>query len=344
MPLAFVRCNKIANDNGARTPAEAYSQYLSAMEMHGRGEGKSAEDRRREDATIRAVGSAVGFDGAFVGTKGINVGDRTPHVALQQAWRNHMEAKGAGIRSNANMGLHLIVGVSPEWVAESGRVHDPRNPRNIALYCQAQRWATKALGGVFAVRMDFDEEGGGVVDVFLAPVRDQGREGARRPFVAVSQALRELAAENERGMSYSAMQDSWSAWARRHLSPAIERGEGKATTGREHMSPESFAVAIREEAKRGEDAIKRMLAQARKERRKAELDARRNRLASKAIREAAKILRHERDEKFLAEAELLAEDAAATVKGDEDAAQRLEERYKPKSAYDRGKAHTLARD
>ena len=48
MPIAFVRCNKIGNDNASRIPDEVSSQYLRAMEMHARGEGTMAEKRRRE--------------------------------------------------------------------------------------------------------------------------------------------------------------------------------------------------------------------------------------------------------------------------------------------------------
>ena len=339
-PCAFVRCAKIDNDTGARSPADAESQFLRAMEMHARGEGKRAEARRRPDATTRAVATAMNAAGKLLPVKRTQAGQRTELVAYRQAWRNHMEAQGAGIRKNAKMGLHLIVGVSPAWIAETGDVHDPRNPRNVALFCEARMWAEKALGGVFGVRLDVDEKGGGVVDVLVAPIREQGRMGARRPFVAVTQALRELARTCDRGMSYSAMQDSWTAWARRRLSPTIERGEARAQTQREHLSPEDYAIALAEEAKRGEDAIKRMLARARRKRRRAKIDERRNRLASKAIREAAAILRHERDEDLLREAVMLVDDATATIDGNADAAQRLDDRYAKGGAYDRGRAHT----
>ena len=57
-------------------------------------------------------------------------------------------------------------------------------------------------------------------------------------------------------MSYSALQDSWHEYARRRLSPDIERGLPKAETGREHLSPEDYGVALRLEAERGERELR----------------------------------------------------------------------------------------
>lgn len=34
-------------------------------------------------------------------------------------------------------GVHLLVGVSPEWVAAKGDIHDPKTPQTRTCSCQA---------------------------------------------------------------------------------------------------------------------------------------------------------------------------------------------------------------
>ena len=60
----------------------------------------------------------------------------------------------------------------------------------------------------------------------------------------------------------------------------------------------------------------------------AELDKERKLLASRALRESAKILTHEEDQAQVAEADDLAADATAALKGDEAAIARLTDRYR----------------
>ena len=66
-------------------------------------------------------------------------------------------------------------------------------------------------------------KGGGVADIFAAPVREYavGRGRTRRRMVAPAMALRELAKRHDRGLSYAAMQNSWTEWAN------LELGDGR---------------------------------------------------------------------------------------------------------------------
>ena len=182
------------------------------------------------------------------------------------------------------------------------------------------RWANDVFGGgrrtVFAVRLDLDEKGGGVVDIFAAPIRDQGR-GKKRPMVAVLQALKELADAHGRGMSYSAMQDSWHLYARRYLSQDIERGTSKMQTQREHLNPEDYGVALRLEAERGETELRDLHAEMR-------AATQRNGLAAQATKEAIETIAQGRT---LDPAYSLVQDAQHTLDGDGEAERRLSARY-----------------
>ena len=335
--MAFVMCAKLANDTATNDPAAAFSQRMAAMAMHARGEGDRAEARRRPDATIRAMATATIPGGKLSPPKAIKVGEDSPAVDYRAAWRNHVEARGAGLRANANMGLHLLVGVSPDWIAAEGDRHDPGNPRNVQLFTEARRWAQKELGGVFGVRMDFDEKGAGVVDVFAAPIREQGRKGARRNFVGVSQALDELAARNGRVKTYEALQDSWAAWAKRELSPEIERGRPTAETGRQHLTPEGYGqavesgvLAMHEKALAALEAAKSLDHRTR----------RRTRRWTRAIGEMTQIVRHEKGAEWTAQVVAIGEDLAAAIAGDDEADKRLADRYAKGGAEERGLAHT----
>lgn len=62
----------------------------------------------------------------------------------------HLHEHAAHIRRGAALGLHLLVGVSPAWVEETGSLHAMDNPRNVALFDEALAWV-KAWAGVNSV-------------------------------------------------------------------------------------------------------------------------------------------------------------------------------------------------
>jgi len=60
----------------------------------------------------------------------------------------HLGRAGGRLRKGACVGMHLLVGVSPEWVAAAGDPHDvKRNRRVKQLLDAAILWAQSALGG-----------------------------------------------------------------------------------------------------------------------------------------------------------------------------------------------------
>jgi len=63
----------------------------------------------------------------------------------------------------------MLCVVSPEWLAETGDPRDPENPRVKELFKASKEWAEEKFGPgcVIASRMDMDEAGSGVVDVFV---------------------------------------------------------------------------------------------------------------------------------------------------------------------------------
>lgn len=146
-------------------------------------------------------------------------------------------------KDDGDLGAHLIVCVSKEWIAETGSIHDQQNPRNQAVFRQAVLWAeaTFGKGSTYNARMDMDENGGGAVDLFIAPVRIDGR--SRKPRISMNKALEEVRERHGRRKSYQALQDSWSEWCQAHLSPVIERGTSKIVTKAENLSVDDFKEA-----------------------------------------------------------------------------------------------------
>lgn len=357
---SYATVRKVDNDTATNKPAAAHSQYLLAMERHGKGIGETADERRIEGAKHRAYATAMGADGKPLRWKHCKHGEDAPQLHLRQAWRNHMKANNAGLRANGRMAEHLIIGVTPEWLeADGGSRRDLSNPRVKAMILEAVKWTNRELGGVFAVRYDLDEAGC-AVDIFYAPIREQGRKDSRRPFVAVAQAHSELAKREGKIKSYEAMQDSWHRHCVQHLGPDITRGESKAITGRSHVGVDTYkarqdgvseaaaaeverkrdeaeSLDAAAEAKRGElAAIEAHLAELRTKRRRwlkrATDEVARNKVVNRAIRHAAQTLRSMADvgetgPEFTSDLIALAHDANATMDGDADALRRLTARF-----------------
>ena len=235
---------------------------LAKAELHGRGDDKSAKKRRRPDATHRALAAALDDEGNYVDQNGHNLfaaedacerdKERQDSAgfdpyAIKAAYKRHKERQGAAEKKGVRPVLHIVVGVSPESLGDG--VHDRDDPRVKQLLKAAIEWANAELGGVFAARYDVDEKGGGIADLFCAPVREYavGRGRTMRTMVAPAMALRELAKRHERGLSYAAMQTSWTEWANRELGDGrvrFQRGRPKAETRAEHLSPEDYQRSL----------------------------------------------------------------------------------------------------
>lgn len=182
-------------------------------------------------------------------------------LALEAAYRGFRKATGAVEGKGAAIMAHMIAVISPEVLAETGDPRDPNNPKVRALFEQAQAWARSEFGdeSLVASRLDVDEAGAGVVDLFVCPTAMQAGGRGRKPklTISVKSGLEAVAAKNGNKRSYSAIQDSWGEWASQHIDRRLKRGKPKRETMLKHV----HADILREEY----EAI---------DRRKAELDAR----------------------------------------------------------------------
>ncbi len=183
-------------------------------------------------------------DGAVAGT-GLDWPDFDGR-RLAKAYAAFKKRNDVAPRKGAQL-LHSIgVGVSPSWIREAGDLHDPQNPRNVQVFQAAIAWVKSFAGddAIVSARMDLDENGGGWVDVYFAPIRPQKYKGrsTTKPVISVNKCLEETAVSlgYPKGSHYSALNSSWAMYAQQHLDPAIERGEPGRDTGKEHLTPRQY--------------------------------------------------------------------------------------------------------
>ena len=230
MAYAFVR--NLKTSSGANL--KDFAQIQSA-ERHAKREDLTGKSRQRPDGDHQQnyfwsrAGEGLDHGGADYAA----------------AFKAHKAAHGIKTeRKGAALGLHLLVGVSPEWLAEDGDPRDLSNPRVQMLIEHAKLWAEEWMGegAVWAVRYDTDEAGAGVVDILASPVRENraGRAKTGKPSISVNKALKELQAEYNESTSYAAMQSSWAGYAQDYLSMFLDRGKRASETNREHVSPEAY--------------------------------------------------------------------------------------------------------
>lgn len=232
MAYAFVR--NLKTTSGANL--KDFAQIQSA-ERHAKREDLTSQARQREDGDHRRnhFWSCAG--------EGLNGGG----ADYAAAFKAHKNAHGIKTeRKGAALGLHLLVGVSPEWLAEKGDPRDLSNPRVRELIDHARLWAESWMGSdaVWAVRYDTDEAGAGVVDILASPVRENraGKAKTGKPSISVNKALKELQEAHGERTSYAAMQTSWADYSRVHLDPALQRGQPES--GRRHLTPEQFKARL----------------------------------------------------------------------------------------------------
>ena len=268
--FAAIRCSRISR-----------IKQLESMTAHARGMDEKCKTRRVKDGPRAIAWSlASGKNTARV----VEVGEETSDTDLVAAFRQHKKDHGAGERPNSAFALHLLAIVSPEWLEE---IPKSKRQRREALTAEAVKWANKAFGppdSVFAARYDVDEAGQGVVDLFVAPIREQklGGRGAKRTALrcAPTQALKEICAKHGQTRTYSALQDSWAEYVQATLDPRIQRGKLK-TPDRDHLTPEAYRAKVREaqaledseRAKARAQAEKRNAAKARAEAEEADREA-----------------------------------------------------------------------
>lgn len=237
-------------------------QYLTAQTRHARREDRTSQERLRPGAV---PGEALAWS--------IDGGPRPDYVASFKAFK---KAKGASERVGAKLGVHILAGVSPEWVREAGDLHDPNNPRNGELLRAAIAWAnTWSNGGCYAARIDLDETGGAVVDLLIAPTAEQRhKSGKSKLTVSVNKALEALSMQHtgKRSRQYSALNTSWAEFASLNLDPRLRRGNAKEQTGIEHVEPDRYR-AMMAEAEAAREAARKAEAEAKEATRRADAEA-----------------------------------------------------------------------
>jgi len=166
-----------------------------------------------------------------------------------QAFRSFKERTGIKEQKGASVALHMLCVVSPEWLAETGDPRDPDNPRVKELFTKSQEWAEQKFGAgsVIASRLDVDEAGSGVVDVFVCPssvVGQKNRPGQDKRVISTRKALKTIQREYKRKRSFMALQDSFAEFCQSNLDPDIQRGIPKELKQREHVHADIYRPAV----------------------------------------------------------------------------------------------------
>jgi hypothetical protein len=177
------------------------------------------------------------------------------------AFKTRKKSAGASEYGKAAIGLHVLLVISPDIVKSAGDPHDPQNPINQTLFEQGQAWAEQEFGAgsVIAARLDLDEAGSGVLDLVLVPVRRVKVNKTReKTIISVRQALQDIQARHKTSRSYIGLQDSWAAFASRHIDRRLQRGVPKTQTARTHIHADVYreeAVALNEAIEVGVAAV-----------------------------------------------------------------------------------------
>lgn len=205
------------------------SQFQS-IDRHGRRLDESSGRRADKSLTSNSLSWSKGSDGLDV-------------MGALEARKN--ELGGAKQYGKAAIGAHLLLTVSPSWIAETGDIHDPNNIRNQKLFAEAKKWTEEKLGAgsVVAMRMDMDEAGGGVVDIVVVPSMTKKVGGRDVQYVSLNKAFEKAFGRGRK--NFVQVQDAWAKHCQNHLDPKIQRGVSKEITQKEHVHAEIIAPALK---------------------------------------------------------------------------------------------------
>ena len=225
--FAFARFHRVMNES-----------YLRQQEAHGKRTSPTAAIRPGANPALSLFWSRFGSEsGAYV-----------------DDLRAYLREIGARTRGGAAISAHLLLGVSPEWLKETGGIHDGSNTRVKRLFEEAKSFAEIHIGGVYAMRMDLDERGSGVVDIFATHThmrrgrpRKDGTRGKDVHEVSIKEALSGLQLKAGGGKSFAALQTLWAHHAATNLDCRIVRGVEKTITGREHLTVAEYRQSVEAE-------------------------------------------------------------------------------------------------
>lgn len=167
---------------------------------------------------------------------------------LRQLHAAHVE--GAQKRKGAPEALHMVLQFPKDLVngEDAG-----------TMLTHANLFASSIFGeeATFADRVDRDEKGRHVIDLFLAPKYQKVTKRGSKLAVSTSRHLKELAAERGKAPTLrgqgQALQDAWFEYLRDQMGLDVKRGAKKALPGDDWQTPEELELErLREE----QEAIK----------------------------------------------------------------------------------------
>lgn len=221
---SFVRAENVkAGTTGKRS--------MGGIEAHAKRLDKTALLRRVREIDPMAWSKV----GAGINSGGCDIWD---------SFKAHKADTGAVERGGASLALHMLIGVSREWLEEDGRKpNSEENDRIQMLFKEAKAWVESWAGdgSVIHTRFDLDERGSGNVDVVVVPARLQRRKTRKKAAtkevltISTRMAKEELRKSLDARTSGQAMQTSWNAWCKERLDLRIARGTSKDKTQREHI-------------------------------------------------------------------------------------------------------------
>lgn len=151
---------------------------------------------------------------------------------------NNLLDSGVKTYGKSSIGLHMILSVSSDWIKEKGNIHDSKNERNKQLMREAINFAHERFGknSILGSRMDFDENGGGNIDLFVVPLHQVKQRNTLKTVISPSKSLAFLKKNfGKKGQKeYEVLQDLWAENCQK-LDKRIKRGISKSETGAEHV-------------------------------------------------------------------------------------------------------------
>lgn len=249
IPSEFINSNSLLVIQLPQSLLRKPAMYFASARVHHIDTWGYIETQRahafREDKHLKSVRpGAIPQDGWAYSP--VTPEEPRDYVRAFQAVPQHFQAR---YRNSAPLGVHILLYVTPAWIEETGDLHAKDNPRNQMLYQAAQDFV-RDIRGLVAARMDLDEEGGGVVDIFLAPVfprqsrlRKDGTRGPDIPEISVSKLDALWRTQSGERVAFSGLQTLWAEYCGKVLDPRLERGRRKSETGREHLSVPAYKAA-----------------------------------------------------------------------------------------------------
>jgi hypothetical protein len=266
-------------------------EKLGEAERHGKREDKSGPSRQVRDADPLVIGT----------------------LDLTEARAAHMR----GVKTQGKTAcLHCVVQFPTKLIDGNDEQQQKM------MLAHAARFVNRFHGGdaVFAARLDRDEKGQHVVDVFAMPKYDfHYKDGRTQKKASVSkfakQAARERFGKDNPRAQGSALQDAWFEYMRDEVGIDVRRPSRKKKTVKDRLEPEAYG--LEQDRKRFESEKQAFNAEARK--RALALKAREAKL-SRDLEAAKASIRKDQREAALA---LAVAQRVAESRGDQSAANEV---------------------